>query len=78
MAQWLTLEDRKILEEMYDRGESVNAIAEKVGRHYATIYHELKRGYTGEMDKNGRPGYKAEISQKRRYEMKMKQFQTAN
>lgn len=78
MAQWFTLEDRHILEEMYDSGASVNAIAEKLGRHYATIYNELKKGYTGEMDKNGRPGYKAEISQKRRYEMKIKSFQTAN
>lgn len=60
----LTHEDRKILEKLYSNGMSLPAIADILGVHLATIYRELARGDTGEMDENGRSGYDAETAQK--------------
>lgn len=68
---WLTLEDRKRIEKEYNAAMSVRDIAAGMGRHFAGIYRELKRGYTGEMDQNGRPGYSADIAQRRTYELRM-------
>ena len=51
------------LEILYNNGESLPTIAKSLGVHLATIYRELARGSTGEMDKNGREGYKASIAQ---------------
>ncbi len=67
-SKWLVLEDRKKIEEMYNSGEAVQDIADKMHRNRATIYNELRRGETGERDANGRPGYSAETAQKRAYE----------
>lgn len=51
----LTYEDRKRIEKMMAREIRVVEIAEAIGVHRATIYHELKRG--------GSP-YSAEAAQK--------------
>lgn len=71
-SAWMTLADRERIEKEYNEGMSVRKIAEGMGRHFAGIYRELQHGYTGEMDKNGRPGYSAEIAQRRSYELTMK------
>lgn len=51
----LNFTDRKQIEKMLTNGEKVVNIANVVGVHRATIYHELKRG--------GEP-YRAEVAQK--------------
>ena len=60
----LDLEDRKQIEKFYTAGARVFDIAIRIGFHSATIYEELKRGYTGEYDENGRPGYSAHKGEK--------------
>ena len=64
-CRYLTYEDRKKLETLYADGESLTDIAAKLGVHLATVYRELTRGGTGEIDNNGRCGYSAELGQKR-------------
>lgn len=64
-CRYLTYEDRKNLEALYADGESLTYIASKLGVHLATVYRELTRGGTGELDNNGRCGYSAELGQKR-------------
>lgn len=59
----LTLKDRAELEELYNKGRGVEEIAAKLNVHRSTVYNELKRGDTGEMDSNGRIGYSAELAQ---------------
>ena len=60
----LTLKDRMELEALYEKGRGVEQIAAKLKVHRSTVYNELKRGDTGEMDKNGRMGYSAELAQR--------------
>lgn len=62
--RYLTFDDRKKLENLYIHGEDLCTIANHIGVHLATIYRELMRGYTGELDINGRNGYSADIAQK--------------
>lgn len=57
--RYLTFEDRKKIEAWYARGDRPLEIAARLGVHTATIYHELKRGYTGELDKAQREKYSA-------------------
>ena len=64
-CRYLTYEGRKNLEALYADGESLTDIASKLGVHLATVYRELTRGGTGELDNNGRCGYSAELGQKR-------------
>ena len=69
-ARHLTLEDRKKMETMYAKNCTAAEIAAALSVCKSTIYHELRRGYTGNMDENGRPGYYAVTAQKellRRY-----------
>ncbi len=61
--KYLTFEDRKRLEELYDNGERITDIAVKLGVHHTTIYRELSRCQTGILDKNGREIYTAEDAQ---------------
>jgi len=63
-CRYMTFDDRKKLEELYAKGEELAALANSLGVHLATIYRELARGYTGELDANGRSGYSADIAQK--------------
>jgi len=60
----LLLEDRRRIAEMYADGEQVTDIAITIGVNRCTIYRELSRGYTGTMDRNGRPGYDHDLAQK--------------
>lgn len=55
--KYLTLQDRKDISGQYLRGDRVLDIALALGVHPATIYLELKRGRTDELDKNQRPHY---------------------
>lgn len=59
----MALEDREKIEAW--RGENVRSfdIAQRIGVNPTTIYRELHRGYTGELDKLGRPIYSARIGQ---------------
>ncbi len=63
-CRYLTYEDRKSLEALYATGAALPDIAGKLGVHLATIYRELTRGGTGELDGNGRNGYSAGIAQR--------------
>lgn len=60
----ISYEDRKRFEEMYRAGASINEIGAEMGICETTVYREIRRGSTGEMDRNGRLGYSAEIAQK--------------
>ena len=62
--RYLNYTDRKLLENLYLKGERPQDIADAVDVHVATIYKELKRGYTGELDRNGRKEYSAELAQR--------------
>lgn len=53
----LTMEDRKVLSEMWAAGERAAVIAVKLGVCPDTVYKELKRGYTGELNELSRPAY---------------------
>ena len=63
----IMLADRQKIEEMYGAGMMPVEIAAKIGVHHATIYNELRRGDTGEIDRNGRIGYSAELAQSKVY-----------
>ena len=56
---YLTFDQRRKIEALYSDGERVVDIAAKI----AAIYEELKRGYTGEFDRNKRPVYSADLAQ---------------
>ena len=53
----LTMEDRKVLAEMWAAGERAAVIAVKLGVCPDTVYKELKRGYTGTLNELSRPAY---------------------
>lgn len=63
--RYLTLADREALESRYLKGERPQDIADALGVHVATIYKELKRGDTGDIDRNMRQGYSAKLAQLR-------------
>lgn len=48
--KYLTFEDRQKIEAWHARGDRPVEIAARLGVHTATIYNELKRGYTGKFD----------------------------
>ncbi|MCL2563744.1 MAG: helix-turn-helix domain-containing protein [Oscillospiraceae bacterium] len=60
----LDLEGRKKLEQLYLAEERVGDIAKQLDVSIATIYRELKRGYTNTQDKNGRPAYSAFVAER--------------
>jgi IS30 family transposase len=61
----LTLADREAIELRYREGERPQDIADSLGVHVATIYNELKRGDTGDLDCNMRQVYSAKLAQLR-------------
>lgn len=63
----LSYSDRQEMEKLYLQGWHMNDIATKLGVSLATVYHERARGDTGQMDKNGRGGYSAELAQSKIY-----------
>lgn len=70
----LTFQDRVKMESLYLDGCKAEKIAEDLSIHRATVYNELKRGYTGEMDRNGRAGYSANLAQQKIFENKVRRF----
>ena len=64
----ITLADRREIEALYSSGKTPDQIAVRVGVHRSTIYSELIRGDTGEMDSNGRIGYSADLAQSKMYQ----------
>ena len=50
-CRYLTFEDRKSIEALYAANTSLVEIASKLGVHLATIYREMTRGSTGELEK---------------------------
>ena len=63
--RYLTLEDRKKIEAWHKLGDRPTDIAGRLSVHYTTIYKELQRGATGELDENQREGYSAELAERR-------------
>jgi IS30 family transposase len=63
--RYLTFGDREKIETEYAAGGRPADIAIGLGVHVATIYKELKRGDTGQLDKNMRRQYSAELAQRR-------------
>lgn len=63
--RYMNFDDRKELEALYLKGERVQDIADQIGVHVATVYKELKRGYTGDLDRNMRQEYSATLAQQR-------------
>lgn len=60
----LTLGKRREIEKLYAEDKRPSEIAEAVGVTTATIYRELKRGETGELDEHFRPAYSAETAER--------------
>ena len=61
--KYLTFADRQKIEAWHTRGDRPVEIAARLGVHTATIYNELKRGYTGELDDTQREKYSATQAQ---------------
>ena len=53
----LTLKDRTVIAKRWADGDSAAVIAKELGYAPGTIYAELARGHTGELDRNSRPKY---------------------
>ena len=53
----LTLKDRTIIAKRWADGDSAAVIAKGLGFAPGTIYAELARGHTGQLDRNSRPQY---------------------
>lgn len=53
----LTLKDRTVIAKRWANGDSATAIAKDLGFAPGTIYAELVRGHTGQLDRNSRPQY---------------------
>lgn len=60
-CRYLTYEDRKNLETLYNEGVSLPEIASKLGVHLSTVYRELIRGDTGY---DGIRNYSANLAQR--------------
>jgi len=61
--KFITLEERGKIAAWYLRGDRPSDIAERIGVHTATVYHELQRGHTGGLDINQRPAYDPTLAQ---------------
>ena len=61
----LTKTKRIQLDAFVRAGMKPAQIAIELGVHRSTIYRELQRGATGETDHNLRPGYSAELAERR-------------
>lgn len=61
---YITYDDRKRIEKWYLNGEGACEIAARLGVHNTTIYRELERGGTGELDENQRPAYSATVAER--------------
>ena len=75
--RYMTFADRQKIAELYEQGMSVAEIAERIQYNRASVYDELKRGFTGEMDKNGRPEYSADLAQRKMFERRRQRLVVA-
>lgn len=68
MYRYMEYADRQKMQAMWEAGSLPKEIAASLGVHLATVYGELKRGETGEYDKNQRRVYDADLAQRRFHE----------
>lgn len=61
--RYITFSDRKQIAAWYQNGDRPADIAARLGVSVKTIYLELKRGETGELDRNQRRAYSPVIAQ---------------
>lgn len=69
----ISQEERAIIKEMYDNDISVAQIARELNRPERSIYYELQRGYTGQLDRNGRKEYDPILAAKNRKQLTAKE-----
>lgn len=62
--RYLGPNERAEIERLHNGGAPAAAIADKIGAHVATIYKELPKGYTGDVNEYGRRVYSAETAQR--------------
>ena len=60
----LTFSQRREIERLYAAGARPCEIAEAIGVTTTTVYRDLKRGATGELDEYYRPAYSADIAER--------------
>ena len=70
--RYMDFRDRERIAVRYLNGDRVADIAAGLGVSTATVYRELKRGETGELDRNQRRAYSPVLAQKRVQENFMK------
>ena len=61
---YITFDDRKRIEKWWLNGEGACEIAARLGIHNTTVYRELQRGDTGQLDENQRQGYSAVLAER--------------
>lgn len=61
--RYITFSDRKQIAAWYQNGDRPADIAARLGVSVKTIYIELKRGETGELDHNQRQAYSPILAQ---------------
>lgn len=61
---YLKIGQRREIERLYAADTAPSEIAEVVGVSTQTIYRELKRGETGELNEHFRPAYSAEVAER--------------
>lgn len=63
--RYIDFRDREQIATRYLNGDRVADIAAGLGVTTATVYRELKRGETGELDRNQRRAYSPVLAQQR-------------
>lgn len=63
--RYIDFRDREQIAARYLNGDRVADIAAELGVTTATVYRELKRGETGELDRNQRRAYSPVLAQQR-------------
>lgn len=63
--RYIDFRDREQIAARYLNGDRVADIAAGIGVTTATVYRELKRGETGELDRNQRRAYSPVLAQQR-------------
>lgn len=63
-GRYLTIGQRREIERLHEADKTPSEIAAVVGVTAQTIYRELHRGETGELNKHYRPAYSAEVAEK--------------
>lgn len=63
-GRYLTIGQRREIERLHEADKSPSEIAAVVGVTVQTIYRELHRGETGELNTHYRPAYSAETAER--------------